>query len=98
MNVGLQARVSRQEMSFRSGDLHYGNLVFRRNSLCSVDITLQEVNVRVLFRERLENRSNLVTGSTPRSLQGDHKVLLLRARQDKCFVPCGMEIDDLEAY
>jgi len=68
MNVGLQARVSRLEMSTGSSDSHCSDFVFGRNGLGSIDIALEEVDLGVLFGERLEHWGNLVTWPTPSPL------------------------------
>ena len=68
MNVGLKTRVSWVGMIFRSRDSHCGNLVFGSDGLGSVDIALQKVDVWILFGERFEHWGNLVTWTTPGSL------------------------------
>lgn len=82
MNVGLQTRVSRLETSVGSNNSHRCDLVFGRNGLSSVDITLQEINVGVLLGHRFEYWGDLVTWPTPRPLRVDFENLF--PRYTKC--------------
>ena len=75
MNVGLRAPMSRQENLVGSSGSHCSNLVFGRNSLRGVDITLQKVDVGVLLGERLEHWGNLVAWPAPKPLGGNNEVL-----------------------